>query len=90
MSPDAAHHAADIRAVLESRELTIGCYDVLIVGHARSRGLRVVTENPGEFRRVDGLRSNQQYLAKNPIGYVLIAGCGAPFKLAELQVGEKA
>jgi tRNA(fMet)-specific endonuclease VapC len=53
---DAAGHAADIRAVLERAGLTIGGYDVLIAGHARSRGLIVVTGNLGEFRRVDGLR----------------------------------
>ena len=33
---------------------------------------------------------HQQYLAKNPDGYCGIGGCGVPFKLAELQVGEKA
>ena len=31
-------------------------YDVLIAGHARSRGLVVVTGNRGELDRVDGLR----------------------------------
>ena len=53
----AAAHAADIRADLERRGLPIGGYDVLIAGHARSLGLVVVTGNLGEFRRVDGLRS---------------------------------
>jgi peptide-methionine (S)-S-oxide reductase len=33
---------------------------------------------------------HQQYLAKNPDGYCGIGGCGVPFKLAELHVGEKA
>jgi peptide-methionine (S)-S-oxide reductase len=33
---------------------------------------------------------HQQYLAKNPDGYCGIGGCGVPFNLAELQVGEKA
>ena len=33
---------------------------------------------------------HQQYLAKNPTGYCGIGGCGVPFKLEELQVGEKA
>jgi peptide methionine sulfoxide reductase MsrA len=37
-----------------------------------------------------GVRLDQQYLAKNPNGYCGIGGCGVPFKLAELQVGEKA
>ncbi len=33
---------------------------------------------------------HQQYLAKNPNGYCGIGGCGVPFKLADLAVGEKA
>jgi peptide-methionine (S)-S-oxide reductase len=33
---------------------------------------------------------HQQYLAKNPDGYCGIGGCGVPFKVAELKVGEKA
>jgi tRNA(fMet)-specific endonuclease VapC len=53
----AANHAADIRATLERSGQAIGGYDLLIAGHARSRGLIVVTGNLGEFRRVDGLRS---------------------------------
>ena len=52
----AADHAADIRATLERQGRSIGSYDVLIAGHARSRGLIVVTGNLGEFARVDGLR----------------------------------
>lgn len=54
---EAAAHAAEIRAALERRGQMIGGYDVLIAGHARSRGLIVVTGNLGEFRRVEGLRS---------------------------------
>lgn len=54
---DAAGHAAEIRATLEREGRQIGGYDVLIAGHARSRGLVVVTGNLGEFSRVDGLRS---------------------------------
>ena len=53
----AADHAADIRAVLERTGRGIGAYDLLIAGHARSRGLIVVTGNLGEFGRVEGLRS---------------------------------
>ena len=52
----AADHAADVRAELERRGLKIGGYDLLIAGHARSRGLVVVTGNLGEFTRVEGLR----------------------------------
>ncbi len=52
----AADHAADIRAVLERQGRTIGGYDLLIAGHARSRGLTVVTGNLAAFERVEGLR----------------------------------
>jgi tRNA(fMet)-specific endonuclease VapC len=54
---DAAGHAADIRATLERQGQNMGGYDLLIAGHARSRGLIVVTGNLGEFIRVEGLRS---------------------------------
>ena len=53
---EAAAHAGDIRATLERTGKMIGGYDVLIAGHARSKGLVVVTGNLGEFTRVDGLR----------------------------------
>ena len=53
---EAAAHAGEIRADLERRGTPIGGYDVLIAGHARSRGLVVVTGNLAEFRRVEGLR----------------------------------
>jgi tRNA(fMet)-specific endonuclease VapC len=54
--PEAAAHAGDIRADLERRGQRIGGYDLLIAGHARSRGLIVVTGNLREFLRVEGLR----------------------------------
>lgn len=53
----AATHAAEIRAVLAAAGTPIGAYDVLIAGHARSRGLVVVTENTKDFERVPGLQS---------------------------------
>src|ERR1700722_5902247 len=53
----AAAHAANIRAVLERQGFPIGGYDLLIAGHARSRGLTVITGNLREFRRVGGLRA---------------------------------
>lgn len=53
----AAAHAAEIRADLERKGTPIGAYDVLIAGHARSRGLAVVTANLREFNRVNGLRA---------------------------------
>lgn len=54
---DAAGHSAEIKAALERRGQVIGSYDLLIAGHARSRGLIVITANLGEFTRVDGLRA---------------------------------
>ena len=52
----AAEHAADIKADLQRKGRLIGGNDILIAGHARSRGLIVVTGNLREFERVDGLR----------------------------------
>ena len=65
----AASHAADIRSVLERRGLSIGGYDLMIAGHARSRGLTVVTGNLGVFGRVDGLLT-EDWLTEpvNPLG----------------------
>jgi tRNA(fMet)-specific endonuclease VapC len=52
----AAAHAGEIRGILQRRGMMIGAYDLLIAGHARSRGLTLVTGNLGEFSRVEGLR----------------------------------
>jgi peptide methionine sulfoxide reductase MsrA len=46
------------------------------------RGFRETSSYRGDY--------HQQYLAKNPNGYCGIGGCGVPFKLAELLVGEEA
>jgi len=54
---DAAAHYGEIRNDLERRGQVIGPYDLMIAGHARSRGLIVITGNLGEFNRVAGLRS---------------------------------
>ncbi|PIW29690.1 MAG: VapC toxin family PIN domain ribonuclease [Rhodospirillales bacterium CG15_BIG_FIL_POST_REV_8_21_14_020_66_15] len=51
----AAVHAAEIRAGLVAAGSPIGAYDLQIAGHARSRGLAVVTNNTREFTRVPGL-----------------------------------
>ena len=59
---------------------------------------RMSTGRGIRMRHMRGFRSNsgprahyhQQYLAKNPNGYCGIGGCGVPFKLAEIQMGEKA
>lgn len=54
---DAAAHAGDILADLGKRGEMIGPCDILVAGHARSRGLTVITGNLREFRRVAGLRA---------------------------------
>lgn len=54
---EAAFHAGQIRADLAARGTPIGPFDQLIAGHARSRGLILVTNNDREFSRVAGLRT---------------------------------
>ena len=53
---EAAMHYGDIRADLERKGTPIGVNDLHIAGHARSRGLVLVTNNTKEFERVEGLR----------------------------------
>ena len=50
-----ARHAGEIRQTLAAAGTPIGPLDTLIAGHARSRGLIVVTHNTDEFSRVPGL-----------------------------------
>ena len=52
----AARHAADIRASLSRAGKLIGANDILIAGHARSLGLKLITSDLSDFSRVDGLR----------------------------------
>lgn len=52
----AAIHTGQIRAELAKRGKPIGPYDQMIAGHARSKGLILVTNNTKEFKRVPGLR----------------------------------
>ena len=59
----AAAHYGDIRAVLERQGKMIGVNDLYISGHARSEGLTLVTNNIGEFERVNGLRLENWILA---------------------------
>ena len=61
----AAAHAGEITAELERLGTPIGGYDVLIAGHARSQGLKVITGNLGEFSRVPGLLA-EDWLAPPP------------------------
>ena len=53
---DAAQHGGRIKADLQRRGQAIGPNDLLIAGHARSLGLKLITGNLKEFTRVDGLR----------------------------------
>ncbi len=53
---NAAAHYGDIRADLERKGTPIGVNDLHIAGHARSRGLTLVSNNQYEFERVDSLR----------------------------------
>lgn len=52
----AAEHTGQIKAELAGQGLPIGPYDQMIAGHARSRGLIIVTNNTREFERVSGIR----------------------------------
>ena len=52
----AARQFGQIKAELEHKGNTIGSYDMMIAGHARSQGLVVITNNGREFKRIDGLR----------------------------------
>ena len=45
----------NIRYSLKSRGTLIGANDLLIVAHARSSGLTLVTHNTREFSRVENL-----------------------------------
>ncbi|AIC30562.1 toxin-antitoxin system endonuclease protein VapC 2 (plasmid) [Rhizobium etli bv. phaseoli str. IE4803] len=50
-----ALESGEIRAALAAKGTPIGPYDVLIAAQAKTRDLVLITNNVGEFRRVDGL-----------------------------------
>lgn len=50
-----ASAAAQLRADLRARGLTIGGFDALIAGQALARGWTLVTSNVREFGRIEGL-----------------------------------
>ena len=54
-TPEAAYHYGGTRAELERRGRPIGVNDLHIAAHARSAGLKLVTDNLAEFERVPGL-----------------------------------
>jgi tRNA(fMet)-specific endonuclease VapC len=53
---EAATHYAQIRADLKRQGQMIGANDLFIAAHARSLGLRLVTNNTAEFGRVRDLK----------------------------------
>jgi len=55
-SDDAAARYARIRGDLKKRGTMIGANDLFIAAHARSLGLVLVTNNTGEFGRIQGLK----------------------------------
>ena len=64
---DAALHYAQIRADLKTRGQLIGANDLFIAAHARSLGLKLVTNNTTEFGRVKGLSlENWTLTARRP------------------------
>lgn len=52
---DAAYHFGQIRSELYRLGQPIGPYDMMIAGHARAKGLILVSNNTREFSRVSGL-----------------------------------
>ena len=52
----AAYHFGQIRAELYRTGNPIGPYDMMIAGHARACGLKLVTNNIKAFERVPGLQ----------------------------------
>lgn len=53
---EAAIHTGQLRAELKKIGRPIGPYDEMIAGHARSKGLVVVTHNTEPFENVPGIR----------------------------------
>lgn len=56
LNPEDARTAGEIRAGLALKGTPIGPYDVLIAGQAKNRRMTLVTNNLGEFKRIEGLR----------------------------------
>ena len=52
----AAEEYGRIRADLEKKGTSIGPLDMMIAGHAKSLDYTIVTNNVGEFKRVEGLQ----------------------------------
>ena len=52
---DAERSYGEIRCDLKSKGQLIGANDMLIAAHAKSLGYTLITNNTGEFQRVEGL-----------------------------------
>ena len=59
----AARTFGRLRSALEAAGTPIGPYDMMIAAHVLSLGLTLVTDNGGEFRRVEGLKIENWRLA---------------------------
>jgi tRNA(fMet)-specific endonuclease VapC len=55
LKPEVSVHYGEIRQDLEARGMSIGHNDLWIAAQARSAEAVLVTDNDGEFRRVEGL-----------------------------------
>jgi len=71
----------------EAAEASKRAYQARLTAAGRGTITTEISDAPPFFYAED---YHQQYLAKNPDGYCGIGGCGVPFKVADLQVGEKA
>jgi peptide-methionine (S)-S-oxide reductase len=71
----------------QAAEASRRAYQARLTAAGRGPITTEIREAPEFFYAED---YHQQYLAKNPDGYCGIGGCGVPFKVAELQVREKA
>ena len=60
-----AAHYGEIRADLEKQGTPIGVNDLHIAAHARSEGLKLITNNLREFERIHGLRA-ENWLGSAP------------------------
>jgi tRNA(fMet)-specific endonuclease VapC len=61
LDAEAADHAADIRASLESAGTPIALADLLIAATARRHGCTLVTHNTRDFARVPDLKTEDWY-----------------------------
>ncbi len=68
LKPEAGAHYGAIRGALEARGTPIGQNDLWIAAAARAEGAVLVTDNEGEFRRVEGLAVENWLRPAEPAG----------------------